>query len=259
MSLEKTIIFIRHANREPIAIFKEIHIDYDILTSRLIDLMKDPSQAQLIEKGRENASAFGEVIRKKHGENFKLFSSPVKRCQDTIYHLTNRTDIVVDDVFRFSVSKIFKKNYTLSNYAVETMGNSTNLRQYISTNLGVSFEEPLDFYYIYSSLKCYEDMGVNLNNYITPIIREIFCAETVNLYNDFFDRYAETNRKHMMDVLNSLPNESSIVCTHDHLIFALAKCYTKKKLCLPEYLSNIRFEYFSNGTIKIYYDDVELN
>lgn len=218
------IIFIRHANRDPITIFPTIDNRKDLINKN----------AQLTHKGRLAAINFGKILKLKYDiNNMELTSSPVERCQETLRLITNKS-IKIDPIYKFSLDPEFMRYFSKNNDVIKFMNDTSGLRDYMSHKLGIKLNDGMSFYYCYVSMICYQEENIDIC--IPAVIKEQFYYCTKYIYNKFFDEYIKKNS----DVIkNILDKSSGIICTHDNLVFAIAKYFNNEQLNLPGYLSNV--------------------
>lgn len=236
-----TTIFIRHANREPITEFPNVTVRSDYERRITSNGRHD---AQLTEKGRKAATTLGIRLRSEFDvDNMKLTSSNVQRCQDTLRILTGR-DITVDPVYKFNLNKEFYSIFSKNKDVIKFIEDTKWLRTFMNDRLGVALNDGISFYYCYSNLICYTEMGIDMSEYVPDVIQEQFYQCTKYIYNLFFDEYVKMYRDDIKDIID---RSSGIVCTHDNLVFAIAKYYDQSELDLPGYMSNVIIQ---NGVVK---------
>jgi len=234
-------IFIRHANREPINHWPII--DGQNLRNYNAPLL--PSANNSVE---QLVNAFNKIESYSQLCQSNLISSPVKRCIDTVklfqkFWETNNK-ITIEEKYQFLIDPKYYSEFD----KLHTMNNDVLIRLGKLLNIEITYQ--MQLYELWTTRICYIDMGYKNNILYDPIWQEV---EPVlqTLYNCFFLFYKD--KKHFPPT----DGKSEFICTHDNLIFYLAKFYqnTQEELKLPKYLSNIRIEHWSNSC-RIYYDNL---
>lgn len=267
--LKHLIIFNRHANRTPIMFFPQI----ENILGNVRQSYPDNPTANLTDLGRSMAKKFGSELLNIYEldnafvENNCFISSPFDRCIDTVNEIANGMGIIepriqISDILRF---KLNRSDY-LEDSSDKIIGIISSLNNRLGTNV-----EPLGsvLYDFLSSMRCYEDVGINFEEIFGKDFINDFTLETkyhYNLMSDFFSRHYGGA---LCTIINSIISNTinsninlSICSTHDHLIFIMMKYLTRLnnfidknlELELPEYLSNIRIEIWTDET-RIYYNN----
>ena len=244
------IILIRHANREPIyhwTIFDNCSTNLD---------------APLIPSAKSTVDCFKRQLNEIYPnwfEKMNFKSSPVQRCIDTLKlfnglcwsvqldvgeFVRRSSPIEIDDAFQFKL----ESNYEF----VPDLPEIIYLRELI--------KEPIiyksDLYDVWSTRMCYlETIDHSHLNY--HILNDKIWVKieilTTQYYNEFFTPDILIKLKNIVTHINI----NDFICTHDTLIFGLAKLFKSNiELPLPIYLSSIRIEFYD--TINVYYNDLPL-
>lgn len=236
-------VFMRHSNRLPIQNWKRISNEPRNENAGLL-YPNAINSINIMMKGWDEIDEYRSIFSK-----MTFYSSPISRCIETIQILSSSNNIIIDPIYQFLIDEKFyyefDKIHPLSDQITEII---KKLELLIDCKLSYQMQ----LYSIYSTRICYLDMGIYdpvLSNIIWNEIKEILPA----LYNDFYVFYLSKVdlKPYLIDF-----NDSSIIVTHDNLVFSLAKFLAKEKvLKLPKYLSNVRIEKWTDG-IRIFYDNL---
>lgn len=275
--LQHLIIFNRHGNREPIMFFPTIEKSL----GRLFDYSIENHAAELTDIGRSKSNIFGSELHKIYElsnefvNNNCLMSSPFNRCIDTLYNIANGLNIESASITKSNLLR-FKINDELKNVITNkllTMKNSPPFEQIIgelNKKLGTKSEiSPSKLYDFHSSMKCYEDMSINFDEIFGKEFIVKFFSATAFYYHAMAEILADICSDKLQYLIGSIVTNTikskinlTMCSTHDHLIFTLMKLLAKKNNfihkpsdCeLPEYLSNIRIEIWSDET-RVYFNN----
>lgn len=276
--LDKLIVFFRHGNRQPIHKFPIIEKKY--LGNNNYEMNLD---AELLPIGYKNAVKFGEDLKEIYHlnkvstesditNNIACFTSPKKRCIDTLAGVMEGIGIKNYD-FTISEKLIFPDSHNLYHLLrnlksiKELQSQYNNLLTNLDNILGMN--EPNDLaklYKYYSGIPCYQDLGINIHEYIGKNLMNDLTNATIQAHNKIFYYYQLFFSEIIKDLISSFinTNGSLVLCsTHDNLIFVFAKYLAKINninvdLEMPHYLSNIRIEKWSDGTKRVYYNNCYL-
>lgn len=249
--LSHLTVFHRHANRLPILRFPVFELE--------LKRIEYNPQADLTElgfqKSKEFAKDLARIYNLDRSYKYSLHSSPIKRCQDTLSTIKNTLnlfeEIEIDNDLMFSISADQKKNLELEKCA--------NVIEILEQRLKLKSIDVRQIPDIYSSLICYAEMGKTI---LTPFEMEIVRVATDYVMNYIFDNVLhhyngliERLMKKYVQFNNSL-YDIKLCSTHDTLVFLLSKSFTKKPLEYSKYLSNVRFESWTDGEVRVYYDNI---
>ncbi|MEM0354243.1 MAG: histidine phosphatase family protein [Thermoplasmata archaeon] len=273
--LKKLIVFHRHGNREPIFKFPIIEILRDL------NFGLNPN-AQLLPIGRKNSFQFGHDLRKIYNldktflENSIYLTSPLSRCRETLENIIrglggNNTIIILEDLLTHIDSGLVEildlpqldslyRNYKCSFDKIKRI---FCIHPSTEDTWKSKFNFIYDIYNYYCSLQCYRDLGIDISQYIDESLESLFgkmakkCYNFICHYNQIFSR---KSIKRIITFTRKLNKKLVLCSTHDTLIFTLAKYYASKyhisfDLNLPNYLSNIRIEEWSDGVTRVFYDN----
>lgn len=269
--LEKLIIFHRHANRGPISkipVFEKLRNDGSVETSNI--------HLPLLPIGHQNALRFGKDLREIYSlsRQFLLrsicFSSPYLRCiqtsQNVLKGLETNIDIIVNNSLKFAID-------TEAPTLIGNLNESKCLSQHylplikrLNEALQVEISDILEIHNIYSSIRCYRDLGIDVNQYLDPELEKELNEATYQVLNFFNKHCQKLHYQELQDTISFFDSvdQNLILCsTHDTLIFLLAKYYEMNNgmdycLEIPDYLSNIRIEKWSDGVTRVYYNSFYL-
>ncbi|XWV25630.1 putative ORFan [Tupanvirus deep ocean] len=280
--LEKIIVFHRHGNRSPI--YKLPNFE-KMLGSNDFSNDFDPS---LLPSGYYNATKFGSDLKKIYSldENFitdSIFvSSPFKRCRDTskaIIHglgLTVDTEIYDSDKLKIEILDTTKKVHLYTNMFEPIYEEYIDLMTELENIFGIdnkysnninSYEDKiyaLTYIYDYhSTLQCYRDLGIEIDQFVNKQLQQSLENANMKVYNMLCHAYQLILSKNMQELLsfaNHFEHKLVMCSTHDTIVFVMAKYLANLKNInydyeLPDYLSNIRIEKWSDGTVRYFYNN----
>ncbi|AYV85617.1 MAG: putative ORFan [Satyrvirus sp.] len=285
--LKKIIILVRHANREPITKLPSIE---KLLNN---DNMTTNSDAKLLPIGHQNSIKFGDDIRKIYElddnfiSNMVFLSSPFERCRDTLTNIATGLKLKVNfEIIDTEKLKIESKHYVVKfeditgefdklffkyEKLIDKLGNIFGFQnEFSEDDLKNNINRRLKLaklYDYYSSMACYKDMGIDTIKFMDEELEKEFEEATLNVYNIMHHNNQFMISSHIKNIISDLINlDSNLVigCTHDTLIFIIAKFFshihkTNFNYELPHYLSNIRIEEWTDGVFRIYYNNWLLN
>lgn len=281
--LKKLIILHRHANRPPLVSSKI----FEKILGNNPDRIRDRN-CDLLPIGIENSVLFGKKIREIYNLNSEFFSdaiylsSPYYRCRQTLLAIISGFEI--DSQPCLANSEKLKQNFVeINNDLTKKMEvvepeyeKYINLLNKLEDIMGVrEIKYPVQcslahkIYYLehlyvyYSTLQCYADMGVDTEKYVDKNTQNELHDVTKNIHNLLYHHYQSASDKKIKEFIFQIVNLDIklLVCsTHDTLIFILAKYLAhindiNINLELPDYLSNIRIEYWSDNSVRIFYNN----
>jgi hypothetical protein len=269
--LEKLIIIHRHGNREPITkfpVFEKMFNNPNLNTNK---------DALLLPIGHQNSYEFGLKLKeiyelKEDSLSDSIFvTSPVTRCKETIIGVinglglnANASSILESKILRF----ITDPNML---FAIENIPEiKSKYQKYapliskLCKAFGIIPDGTLmQLHILHTTLICYREMNLDLNNIIDHDTEIQFDNATIETYNMIFDYYQMLdldNIDKIMSFIIKLDAKLVVCTTHDHLVFLLAKYFAhqndiKYNFELPHYLSNVRIEHWSDGMVRVYYNN----
>lgn len=272
IKLNKLVVFNRHGNRYPITKFPAIEKK---LGNN--DFSEDPN-ALLLDIGCQNSLEFGICLKNIYNlsiqfmENSIFLTSPVQRCRQTIENIIAGLDIGEKTPIDYIPLKPSVPR-EISNFLDCNNQNSSchDLLEYFNDIFSISNDDNpcprlLNLYDIYCSIKCYQDMGIDMDKYIDTKKKQelkIKTREIYNIYSDYVQICLKDFIKDLLEMTTNLSNNLIICSSHDTLVFIMAKYLARQNgitddLELPEYLANIRIEEWSDNTTRIFYNNYYL-
>lgn len=252
-NLNKLTIIMRHGNRMPVFKLKYFEKNLDKNTY--------DNDAILLPNGKETCNKlFNQIDNyyKLNKLNIKLFSSPVKRCIDTITDLSNRynDNIKIDPNLMYSFNKPFYNKSLEIDEIQKFISDNYKIINELEKIFDVDLSNPLSLYDLHSSLHCYKELKYNVDENIIKkidLITELF----YNIYYKHYNIYNDNSS--ILKYLLEMPASCNIMCTHDSLIFSLVKYIQKINnlefdVELPVYCSCIFIEEYENMK-RIFYNN----
>jgi phosphohistidine phosphatase SixA len=273
--LTHLIIIHRHANKE------------------LLDINSNDADIKLLPIGHKKSMQFGIDIKLAYALNNEFMSdaifltSPKIRCRETINGIINGlglSDPIIHEsdklTFGLSGENALEKACTDENIIL-LFDKYDDITRKVESILPINhpgtdtIDGPVGKLLIlfqlcdyYDLLQCYQD--VKKNKYYDGQFKIDLDAAVKKIRNVLSHYYQLTYHNvfaELIDHVISLPNKLIICSTHDSVLFPLVKylSYSSNQnndnndLELPNYLSNIRIEEWSDGMIKIYYDNLLLS
>lgn len=270
--LTKLVVFCRHANRTPIIKFPVIEKIFGNT-----DMSHNPN-ANLLDIGRTNSIKFGNDLKNIYNlqndfvKNSFFMSSPLLRCQETVKNIitglglpnehisiVEKLKMLIPEKINQMVSEIcpFEKYQKLYEKICKSFGLS---------NCSKAKYRPLDLYDYYCSVQCYRDMNIDMRKFIdeqTENELALVAQEIYNVISCYSHVFYKDTIKELISVVMDMEYNLIVCSTHDTLIFTLTKFFaetngTDHNFELPHYLSNVRIEQWSDGTIRLYYGNCYL-
>ena len=279
--LKKLIILHRHANRPPLISSKT----FEKIMGNDPDNIRDKN-CDLLPIGIENSVLFGKRIKEIYNLNSEFFSnaiylsSPYHRCRQTLLAIISGLE--VDSQPCLTDSKKLKQNF-FENFSIkkikiigqeyEKYVNLLNKVEDILCVVGIKYPEQCsiinkiryleNLYTYHSTLQCYFNMGVDTDKYIDKNTQNELADATKYIHNLSYHDYQLASHNKIKRFISEVVNldRKLIICsTHDTLIFMLVKYLEHVNginfnLELPDYLSNIRIEYWSDDSVRIFYNN----
>lgn len=282
--LKKLVIFHRHANRDPIIKFAPFE---KILGNKYTTRLDD--NPPLLPIGKLNSVKFGTDLKNIYQfsddflDNAIFFTSPKIRCKETSINIINGLGIK-NDVFQMNELLTFAQNVVRALNQLPLTGpeliNTFNKYEILLNKLNRLFERSIKitdlsvsqkimlltcFYDYHSTIECYKDKGIDTKNFLNNLEEQLLTA-THEIYNLLNHHYQLLLQKDLDNLVTEIikNNNSLIMCsTHDTIIFLLAKYLAhindiNFNLGLPDYLSNVRIEEWSDGQTRVFYNNYYL-
>ena len=261
--LSKLLILVRHGNREPI-------LKLGVIEAKLGGSAGMNHEPLLLPSGHENAIKFGSDIKTIYQLNDEflssvcMVSSPAVRCRQTMEGVVKGLGISpgITDCPQLRVDN----NDYVADLKLDGLDQYQDLYLDICNALGTDPNPklyPLKLYYIYCSLVCYQDMGIDIKEYITEETWQKLVAAATHTYNGVQHQHQFVFRSEIESIIDHMLNLDKklvIGCTHDTLILMICKYFSHKfnikfDYELPHYMSNIRIEEWTDNTRRIYYNN----
>ena len=253
--------------------------------------MEHDSDAKLLPIGHFKSLQFGKDIKQIYLlEDYIVadaiyLTSPKTRCKETMYNIINGLTINKDKIEIHECTKLIfnptdydleaaKDNDIIDTLFDEYYGLVNKLESiiklygnyYISGNDTDKKGKLLSLVKIYeyhTAIQCYGDLGVNISDFVDDQLEIELNESTEKVCNILYHCCQLTFSdvfKDLIDYTNNFDCKLLMCSTHDSLILPLAKylAYLNKNtldLELPCYLSNVRIEEWSDGIIRIYYNN----
>jgi len=256
-TLTKFLIFHRHANREqiyPFPIFSHTEFHYD---APLIPL--GIYQAYKFAKNLENIYRFPDKLL----ANLAYYTSPVERCQKTaeIISRTFPCSLQTSEDLICHIDANLTEDFSLEDNRI--MAECLSIIPALDNSLQINIDSIINLYDIYSSVISYREMGYPIADYLSPMLEDSLKHCATIIYNVLTQYYLSKISTNFLDDLLHKKGHCLFFSTHDNIIFLLAKYLCLKNgtdvlLELPDYLANIRIEHWSDGDVRIYYNNLYL-
>lgn len=290
--LTKVLLLTRHGPREPIhlpskfdssywSFDRNIHEVFQSKKARITCLGKLYCQY----RGQEafnyysNEINFSELAK----NNILIESSHIERTRESaIYYMKafghnfNNTDIKISKFLAsdklFNILELLAYDKFQKKFKLEI--DTEKLDKIIEEITGQKITNSMDYFHIYSTIKCYKVHNYKLPDGLDKIydLLEQMSTLMYNKVNDtnnniYSKKIGNNLLTHIFDLLKT-NKKFMYLSTHDNIIIALLKyiCYKYnidiKLLDIPDFCSCIRFEVWNNDNLRIYYDSlflVEIN
>jgi len=271
--LKKLIVIHNYGNTEPI-------IKFPVLEKLLPNQNLSINSNKLSQIGFINSINFGNNLKQIYELNDEIISdsiflsNSINTCCETMKNIIiglfgsdNQHIIQTDEILREMDNISLKQNNNIT--IIEHIEKYNNILNKIETIFG-SNKTILNHKNIvsslfnnYSSLQSYNDMGTDYKNILDKNTQIEFDTTTKILYNLLVENYQKQLSNQIEKFINYLIScdNKLILCSTDHLlVFMLVKYFSfKSGTCfdyiIPESLSNIRIEEWSDGIIKIFYNN----
>ena len=265
MYCNQVIIIHRHADRRETSKFPKVEAN--------ITRYENVAQSgDLLDIGRINACKFGKYLQDRYrfSETPKIYTSEVPRCIHTAQEIIHGIgiDFELDYTHDPLLKEFIPKN--ISNIVLQTLikqgyGKYCALFEEMGellTDTSTDSSRLYHLYGIYANIQSYKTQGYDMTKYILPETEAKLHDALIDIYNTSQHINQLYIAKDISDYINNLfatnDNQLVLCSTHDTVVFLIAKYFTHKNgiikhLELPEYLSNVRIEKWSDDTYKIYY------
>lgn len=256
--LTKLIVWFRHANRYPTKQFTNIKIHSDHTKY----VTKD---APLIDSiGFINAKKFGSELKNIYelSDDFVSdiisISSPYTRCIQTIQQVLLGLNVIseIKIIEQLQMSEFKDIQSELNKISFDDYHHK--LLNKLSTDLEWKSNKMIDLYSIHSTIKCYEDLNIDILDSSTKKLLDQSTKSINNVSGTLDQKINSDAIKNIIKLTTNFDHKLILCSAHDHLIFTLAKYFAIKNniendLDLPHYMSNVRIEYWSDQVVRIYY------
>lgn len=286
--LTKVLLVVRHGPREPIYLPSKFDSSYwplDINKHGILQSIK----ARLTCLGKLYCQYRGQEAFDYYSHEFDftkltrddilIESSYVERTRESaIYYMKafgynlSDTDIQISsylaadklfNLLELLAYKKFKENYKLDI-------NTETLDKLIEEITGQKINNSMDYFHIYSTIKCYKVHNYKIPNELDKMYDLLEQMSTL-MYNEvnevknniYSKKIGEQMLKHIFDILKT-NKFFSYLSTHDNMIISLLKyiCYEYnvniQLLDIPDFCSCIRFEVWTDDSLRLYYDSLFL-
>jgi hypothetical protein len=290
--LSKVLLAVRHGPREPIHLPSKFDSSYwlsDRNTHEIIQSIKARitclGKSYCEYRGQEAYNYYSHELdfSKLTRDDILVESSYIERTRESAsYYMKSfgynfvDTDIKIssclasDKLFNLLELLAYKKFQDDFKLDIDT----GKLDKLIEEITGQPITNSMDYFHIYSTIKCYK-----VHNYKLPdglyeiydLLEEmatlIYNEVNESEYNIYSKKIGIAMLTHIFDILKTT-KIFSYLSTHDNMIIALLKyiCYKYnvniRLLDIPDFCSCIRFEVWNNDIMRIYYDSlflVEIN
>lgn len=286
--LTKVLLLTRHGPREPIHLpskFDSSYWSFDRNTHEILQSKKarmtclGKSYCQY--RGQEAFNYYSHEIdfSKLTRNDILIESSYIERTRESaVYYMKsfghnfNDKDIIISSYLAsdklFNLLELLAYNKFQDNYKIDM--DTEKLDILIEEITGQSITNSMDYFHIYSTIKCYK-----VHNYLLPDgldkIYDLLEQMATLMYNEVNDPNNNIYSKkigikmlfHIFELLKT--NKKFIyLSSHDNMIIALLKyiCYKYnvniKLFDIPDFCSCIRFEIWNDDILRIYYDSLFL-
>lgn len=271
--LHKIIMITRHGPREPILQLPGL----EKFSSSLNDnIQHSIVSAQLTEHGKKYCNNFGMYIKKLFSPYFQfnpnktlIGSSNIDRTIDSALYFykgvfnnkINRKscniykELLGDIVLSTDKQNEYKKIY--DNIVLDKITPEINTK--IKDCFGYTITSVKDYFYVFSTIKVYEEHKLNLPRKWTSDLNNIL----EKIATEYYYKLCSTNFKYIFTnklfrlvkkIISNPEITFAYLSTHDVVIYPFASRFTKNIIKLPDFCSNVRIEIWNND-VRIYYDD----
>jgi hypothetical protein len=284
--LKKVLLVVRHGPREPIHLPSNFDSSYwtnnkndnniiKSINARMTCLGKLYCQyrGQETKKYYENEIEFNKLTL----DDIYVESSYIERTRESaLYYLKGLGfDIKQIIISKFMASdKLFGMidlvEYDLFIKKFNLNIDTNNLNLITEEITGEQINCSMDYFHIYSTIKCYKVHNYNLPDGLDKIydLLEQIATLTYNKVNESNkNKYAKyLGNEMLMHIFELLREDKKLfyLSTHDNMIISLLKfiCYNYdikiQLLDIPDFCSCIRFEIWNDNILRIYYDSLFL-
>jgi hypothetical protein len=186
----------------------------------------------------------------------KIYSSPVDRCIHTVSVLNNTVNIDPNLFYNFN-KPFYNKSLEIEEIKKFINDNEDAIKN-LEKTFDIDLSHPISIYDLHSSLHCYNELNYNVDNNLLKIVDDLAC----HIYNIYYKHYNinHNNHEEFLKYILEFPSTYNVFCTHDTMVFGLAKYLQKLNkndynISLPIYCSNIRIEEYDDEKIRIFYNN----
>ena len=285
--LKKVVLVVRHGPREPIYLPKNFESGYWSL-DKSKNLVDKSIKAKITCLGKIYCQFCGQEaydyysneinFNKLSKEQILIESSHIERTvQSALYYMNsfrfnfNNEDIIISDCLAsdklFNLLELASYQKYIQNFDLDI--NTDKLNKLTEMVIGQKINNSIDYFHIYSTIKCYKvheyKLPCDIDNLYDLIEQTATLAynEANEPKNNIYSRViGEQMLKHIFDILRS-NKILSYLSTHDNMIIALLKYMCErynlniKLFDIPNFCSCVRFELWNNK-LRIYYDSLFL-
>jgi hypothetical protein len=284
--LKKVLLIVRHGPREPIHLpnkFDSSYWNFDVSNKHITQTIKAKitclGKLYCLFRGQEAKNYYFKDInfRTLTIDNIYVESSYVERTRESALYYMKGLGINIKkiNISKFMASdKFFEKmdleEYELYNTKFKLNIDTNKLNKLTEEITGQKINNPLDFFHVYSTIKCYKVHNYNLPKDVDKIFDLLEQITTLS-YNELNDpkknKYAKILGENMLFHIFDLLRENKklyYLSTHDNMIMALLKyiCFNYniqiKLVDIPDFCSCVRFEIWNDDILRIYYDSLFL-
>jgi hypothetical protein len=257
--MNKIIIIARHGPREPITQIPILNNLKNFNNNTTYTM-----NANLTLNGQKYCINFGNFIKKKYNINVKneeifIASSNKERTIDSainfLYGLLNKNTLNInnDKIQINIIDNILHKNDINHIIQYNALSSDINiLNKIIKEKTHFNITSLNDYYYMYSTLKCYMFENINVSEIFNDknIINKIY--EYANKYYEeyYTDKIKLIYTKKIFLLIKKILQNNKIkfayLSTHDNIIYPLASILLNKQIKIPDFCSYIIFETNNN-------------
>ena len=286
--LTKVLLVVRHGPREPIHLPSKFDSSYWSLDKNIPEIFQS-IKAKLTSLGKMYCQYRGQEAFNYYSYEFDFTkltkndilveSSYIERTKESAiyymkafgYNLSN-ADIKLSSYLAvnklFNLLELLAYNNFQKKFKLDI--NTEKLNKSIEEITGQKINTFMDYFNIYSTIKCYKVHNYKLPDGLDKIydlleqISTLTYNDVNNVENNIYSKkIGKYMLKHIFDVLKS-NKKFSYLSTHDNIIISLLKYISHeyniniRLLDIPDFCSCIRFEVWGENILKIYYDSLFL-
>lgn len=292
-NLAKVIVVMRHGPRTPIRVLEkfEQHMWDELKCVDDGHYDRYPNENILLtHKGKEYCKQIGKYLKDKYYNILQLDQCKNEETKDIVkfystnVYRTKETGVLIGkelcdidlshDDFLFNpaissdpklrletVSKTELRNIIRSITLDESLTEThENLKSYINEHIG-HLETANHYFDIRATLECYEFEGFLPSHIITKEINDAIDKCAISYYknlikHDTMKQIGIETHEFVIDLIKQdNKTKFTLITTHDTLIFPLSQHINSEYSKIPNFCSNIKYEYYDDGTLMIYYDE----